>query len=709
MGNLQVVALALLALALARTPASAEYRQQGPKLAATDATGFASQGNAAALSADGGTLIVGAALEISDIGVAGTGAVWAYTRANGVWTQQGNKIVGAGAVGAAGQGQSVAVSADGNTAIIGGPTDDGNTGAAWVFTRTNGVWSQQGNKIVGAGGVGQQRQGQSVALSADGNTAVVGGSGDNSNAGAAWVFSRANGVWTQQGVKLVGAGAAAAAQQGFSVAISADGATLAIGGPGTAGTSAGATWIFTRSGSVWTQEGNRLVGAGASSPAAQGVSVALSANGDTVLVGGFVDNVLQGAAWVFTRASGVWTQQGNKLVGAGATGAARQGVSVALSANGNTAIVGGSFDSARAGAAWVFTRSNGVWSQSGAKLVGAGATGAIAEQGYGVALSSDGATLAVGGPLDNTVLSAATGATWVFSRRAAHDFGGDSVSDILLRAANGVVSTRFINNGVQTGAFDIGGAPSSWTIAGAGDFDGDGKADILWRDATGLVATWFMNGATLTAGPLIGNVTTNWAIIGTGDYNGDGKADILWREASGAVAIWLMDGATFLGGQIVGSAPTSWTIVGVGDFDGDGKSDILWRDTSGLAAIWFMNGASLASGPLIANVTTNWTIAGVGDLNGDGKADIVWRESAGAVAVWLMNGAALLDGQIVGGAPVNWTIAGTGDFNNDGKSDILWRGPAGEIAAWMMDGATLVSGPLLGSAPLTTVVQKMGN
>jgi hypothetical protein len=61
-----------------------------------------------------------------------------------------------------------------------------------MFTRSGGgVWTQQGNKLVGTGaaGAGQQR-GNSVALSADGNTAIVGGDADNSNVGAVWVFGQ---------------------------------------------------------------------------------------------------------------------------------------------------------------------------------------------------------------------------------------------------------------------------------------------------------------------------------------------------------------------------------------------------------------------------------------------------------------------------------------------------------------------------------------
>lgn len=111
--------------------------------------------------------------------------------------QQGPKLVGIGAVGTpVYQGKSVAVSADGNTVIFGGYQDNSETGAAWVFTRSGGVWTQQGSKLVGTG-AGVTAQGFSVALSDDGNTAIVGGP-DDGNTGAAWVFTRSSGVWTQQ-------------------------------------------------------------------------------------------------------------------------------------------------------------------------------------------------------------------------------------------------------------------------------------------------------------------------------------------------------------------------------------------------------------------------------------------------------------------------------------------------------------------------------
>src|SRR5215471_2681378 len=94
------------------------------------------------------------------------GLLWPAQPSLAQFTQQGPKLVGTGAVGGnVFQGTSVALSADGNTAVVGGWNDNGSAGAAWVFTRSGGVWNQQGAKLVGSGGI-VATQGRSVALSA---------------------------------------------------------------------------------------------------------------------------------------------------------------------------------------------------------------------------------------------------------------------------------------------------------------------------------------------------------------------------------------------------------------------------------------------------------------------------------------------------------------------------------------------------------------
>ncbi|MFM8373553.1 MAG: hypothetical protein ACKOCO_14315, partial [Bacteroidota bacterium] len=142
----------------------------------------------------------------------------------------------------------------------------------------------------------------------------------------AWIYVRSGTTWSQQ-AKLVGTGAVGAAKQGTGVAISANGTTAAVGGPAD-NTNAGAVWIFTRSGTTWTQQGNKLTGSGAVGAAQQGINVAVSGDGNTVASGGFADRNYTGAAWAFARYGNAWAQVGDKITGNDYTGAARQGSSV---------------------------------------------------------------------------------------------------------------------------------------------------------------------------------------------------------------------------------------------------------------------------------------------------------------------------------------------------------------------------------------------
>src|SRR5262249_52548988 len=120
------------------------------------------------------------------------------------FTQQA-KLVGTDAIGSPNfspqQGLSAALSGDGHTAIVGAPYDNNGFGAAWVFMRSRAAWGQQ-VKLVGTEAIGSQpQQGGSVAVSGDGNTAIVGGRTDD-DVGAAWVYTRSSRGWSQQ-AKLV--------------------------------------------------------------------------------------------------------------------------------------------------------------------------------------------------------------------------------------------------------------------------------------------------------------------------------------------------------------------------------------------------------------------------------------------------------------------------------------------------------------------------
>lgn len=383
------------------------FSAQGSKLTAADNV-QAAEGSSVAVSADGNTMIAGGP---GDHG--GLGAAFIYTRVAGIWSQQGTKLVGSGAVGNSRQGNAVSINADGTTVLVGGFKDNAGTGAAWVFTRSGQSWIQQGSKLTGADMNGNAWMGQAVSISADGNTALIGGGYDHNAQGAAWIYNRKNGIWSQNGAKLSGSAGVGSSLQGKSVALSADGAIAVLGGfNDNAGM--GAAWIFSLNDGIWMQQGQKLIGNGYSGTnIEQGWSVALNGDGSRLIVGGRADSFNIGASWIFSRSGTSWTQDGMKLVANDNTGQSEQASSVAITADGNTAIIGGLADNNGVGASWIFIREEGFWIQQGLKFIGAGSSQA-ALQGNSVAISADGGTAFSGGFVDNN----STGASWAFSAGA---------------------------------------------------------------------------------------------------------------------------------------------------------------------------------------------------------------------------------------------------------------------------------------------------
>ncbi len=438
------------------------FIQVGAKLTGIGETGPGEFGSTVALSADGNTALIGGPIDNSS-----NGAAWIFTRTGETWTQEGPKLTPNDETGAGLFGAAVALSADGNTALIGGAFDNGHVGAAWVFTRSGSTWTQQGTKLTADDETGSGEFGIGVALSADGNTALIGGRSDNTNIGAAWAFTRSGATWTQQGSKLTASDETGAGSFGQSVALSADGNTALIGGRSDNG-NVGAAWAFTRSGSTWTQQGSKLTASDETGNGLFGDSVALSADGNTGLIGGIDDNSNVGAVWVFTRSGSTWTQQGSKLSPGGATGIAQFGSSVSLSGDGNTALIGGPVDNTQVGAAWVYTRSGQTWTQQGAKLVPSDEVGA-GVVGTGVALSADGGTAMIGGQGDNSDV----GAAWAFGAPLASsptilDFGSQTT------AQRGPLLWLPVQNSGQspltfTGPASISGTNPSNFVIPAGD------------------------------------------------------------------------------------------------------------------------------------------------------------------------------------------------------------------------------------------------
>lgn len=385
-----------------------------------------------AVALDGETLVVGAPFEASNAqGVNGvqtddsapsSGAAYVFVQQNGQWTQQAYlKASNAEANDAFGyavaiSGETIVVGAYNEASNAQGVNGDqidnsaGGSGAVYVFDRQNGQWSQ--SAYVKASNA-ETNDAFGISVDISGNALVVGAfneassatgvNGDQMNnaivgSGAAYVFERQNGQWTQQAY-LKASNPELNDLFGNLVAISEG--TIIVGAYGESSSAAGvngnqmdnsavfsgAVYVFERQNGQWSQAAYLK----ASNPGANdsfGYDAAIS--GDTIVVGALseasnatgvngnqTDDSAEGsgAAYVFVRQNGQWTQQA--YLKASNTGDA-DGFGVSVDVFGDTVVVGGweeassatgingnqmDDSSPKSGAVYVFRRDNGAWRQ----------------------------------------------------------------------------------------------------------------------------------------------------------------------------------------------------------------------------------------------------------------------------------------------------------------------------------------------------------
>ncbi len=288
------------------------------------------------------------------------GAVYVFTRNGTTWSQQayvkasnsGPEDYFGSSVSLSGDGHTLAVGAYGErsnaTGIDGDQADNSarQSGAVYVFTRSNTTWFQQAY-VKASNTQKYDNFGISVSLSVDGNTMAVGAGGGSSatgpddcdpyddsikGTGAVYVFTRNGITWSQQASKSNGYD-----HFGYSVSLSGDGNTLAVGAScedsnatGVDGDEAnnsrfwsGAVYVFTRSETTWSQQAY-VKASNTDLEDNFGISVSLSGDGNTLAVGARYeasnatgidgdqadDSVRQsGAVYVFTRSNTTWFQQ----------------------------------------------------------------------------------------------------------------------------------------------------------------------------------------------------------------------------------------------------------------------------------------------------------------------------------------------------------------------------------------------------------------
>ena len=198
---------------------------------------------------DGDTVVVGAPFVG---GGSEDGAVYVFVRTGTTWSEQAILVP---SVPAAGDRFGFQVAISGDTLIAGAPNRDSATndaGGAFIFVRTGTTWSEEGKLRASDAGAGEFF-GTSVSL--DGDRALIGSiraDGLNADTGAAYLFERTAGNWSEQ-VKFSELESAAGDLYGSGVSLS--GSHITIGSPNhdALGANSGQAFFYKESAGVWTK------------------------------------------------------------------------------------------------------------------------------------------------------------------------------------------------------------------------------------------------------------------------------------------------------------------------------------------------------------------------------------------------------------------------------------------------------------------------
>ena len=275
----------------------------------------------------------------------------------------------------------------------------------------------------------RDESGFSVAMSADGTRIAIGspysdGVGGNfDNTGRVRIYNWDGSIWMQVGTDIDGE--AARDFFGESVAMSADGTRIAIGAPGN---NAGYVRVYTLTNNVWTQTGVNIIGEDTYDNF--GRSLAMSADGSRIAIGApnNSDNSLfHGHVRVYTLSGTTWQQTGTDIDGEDARDAS--GFSVAMSADGAHIAIGAPFNTSGQGQVRVYTLSGDTWLQTGADIDGENVND---ESGMSVAMSADGTRIAIGAPGNTSGkghvrVYTLSGGAWL---QTGNDIDGEATNDL---------------------------------------------------------------------------------------------------------------------------------------------------------------------------------------------------------------------------------------------------------------------------------------
>jgi hypothetical protein len=309
----------------------------------------------------------------------------------------------------AGDNAGFAVAIHGDTAVVGSAYDENKTGAAYVFAKRGQNWVQQA-KLTASDGEEGDRFGNGVAI--HGDTILVGAPGayPTDRAGAAYIFKRSGGGWTEQ-AQLTPSGSEVGDFFGSFVAL--DGNTAIVGAlfDSTDGFFAGAAYAFGRQGNQWIEQVNFADLVDNTDVDLLGSWVAIS--GNTALITAQGANGFTGEAHFFVRQGKTWAHQAEV---AASDGAPNDWFGWHADIDGDTAVITAPYQDNFTGAAYVYKRKGKTWVEDQKLTASDGQEG----DKFGASSAVSGRNILIGqGAFDDPLPA---GSVYLFTRHGGGDF-----------------------------------------------------------------------------------------------------------------------------------------------------------------------------------------------------------------------------------------------------------------------------------------------
>lgn len=298
------------------------------------------------------------------------GAIWVYGKNGADWDFNNPvKLVPSNLIGNSQFGYFISFSPDNNDLAVGGRNDNSDVGAVWIYSKNGTNWDFNNSvKLIPTNYLGTPLFGQTFMFSKDSKNLFVGGPKNNNDEGAVWVYNKIDMNWNfNNPIKLIPTNPTGNFTWfGYTLGISDDNNNLAIGGyrddnAFISSDGKGAVWVYGKNEAEWDfSKSVKLIPKNSIGWSDFGYVLDFSPNNKNLAVGGYWDNGYKGATWIYSKnVSEIWDWDNPvKLNPTNPIGMTQFGHSLNFSPNSKNLVIGGYSDNSDKGAAWIYNYIN---------------------------------------------------------------------------------------------------------------------------------------------------------------------------------------------------------------------------------------------------------------------------------------------------------------------------------------------------------------